>query len=776
MKLWVLLLLVFVAGAAAAEAPYTWSSVGPMGTARTDACAVLLQDGRALVIGGLGADGSALASAEFFNADYIFTAAPPLNTARTNQSCSMLTDGRVLVAGGNDSQGNAIGSAEIFDPVANTWQTIANLNQPRFDQIATVLQDGRVLLAGGCSAPGVVLGTLELFDPTTNAFTTVSSPLSSPRHRFAAAVLDTGQVLLIGGSDGTQSLASTDLFDPVTGSVSPGPNLLVARAAHTANSLLDGRVLVVGGNDGNQDLASAEFYDPGVQSFSFTYGSLATPRSGHLALVIPNNNNVLIVDGMSNGVALAACELYNLGQDTFTSAGSTGTPRAHAAGTAFGPGMIFTAGGQNDTGVEARAGVNLGVSIGWQVLLVPSNVTIYQVGLKGSGFLAGETVNFQLQIQNNSGIQLQTLASGTADSSGNFNVTDGLTVAPGTWTITAVGQISGFQARFKRAVIIPALTPSFSCNPCSLGQSVTITVVAKNANPTLYAGSVGTGGTIDFRYIPAGQTGLTSHLGTVSVIVNSDGSGTGIFTSTWNQADEYDIFANFTPGGTDGFISTPTFTNLTINKAATTTTIASSLNPVAAGAQVTLTASFPYTSGPPLPTGMVTFFDGAIQLQSGILTGYFGNIASAYYTGVFTAGTHSITAKYAGDSNYIGSTSPAVTLTAKPGITPTVSLTASPNPSFRSEFITLRAVMPFSFTGPPPTGIINFRDTPCSVCGPNFIAEAPVILNLTTNPPTATATFTTSILSSGTHNLTAQYGGDANYSSATSPVFVQTVH
>src|SRR5260370_41227641 len=33
--------------------PYTWSTVGPMGTARADACAVLLQDGRALIVGGI---------------------------------------------------------------------------------------------------------------------------------------------------------------------------------------------------------------------------------------------------------------------------------------------------------------------------------------------------------------------------------------------------------------------------------------------------------------------------------------------------------------------------------------------------------------------------------------------------------------------------------------------------------------------------------------------------------------------------------------------------
>jgi len=160
---------------------------------------------------------------------------------------------------------------------------------------------------------------------------------------------------LIGGSDGNNSLFTTDAFDPVSGSVSAGPNLLMPRAALTANTLLDGTVLVVGGNDGIGDLATAELYDPATQSFSFIFGSLTLLRSGHLAFVIPNNNNVLIAGGMSNGVPQAACELYTL-QGEFMPAGPTSTPRANATGVAIGPGQVLTAGGRNDAGVEARVG------------------------------------------------------------------------------------------------------------------------------------------------------------------------------------------------------------------------------------------------------------------------------------------------------------------------------------------------------------------------------------------------------------------------------------
>lgn len=58
--------LIAIAASAQPADPYTWAGVGPMVTARADACAVLLQDGRALVNGAVGSDGDALTSAEFF--------------------------------------------------------------------------------------------------------------------------------------------------------------------------------------------------------------------------------------------------------------------------------------------------------------------------------------------------------------------------------------------------------------------------------------------------------------------------------------------------------------------------------------------------------------------------------------------------------------------------------------------------------------------------------------------------------------------------------------
>jgi len=182
---------------------------------------------------------------------------------------------------------------------------VGDMGEARSGHTASLLRDGRVLIAGGEGALGVS-STLEIFDPATGAFIPAGE-LSAPRKTHAAAVLADGRVLVAGGSDGLSALSSTDIFDPATAQASPGPALSTARAAASATTLLDGKVLVAGGSDGTSDLASAEVYDPALISFSATAGGLATARQGHLAFLLPFNNQVLIVGGTSGPPPRRSC-------------------------------------------------------------------------------------------------------------------------------------------------------------------------------------------------------------------------------------------------------------------------------------------------------------------------------------------------------------------------------------------------------------------------------------------------------------------------------------
>jgi autotransporter-associated beta strand protein len=89
----------------------------------------------------------------------------------------------------------------------------------------------------------------------------------------------------------------------------------------------------------------------------------------------------------------------------------------------------------------------------------------------------------------------------------------------------------------------------------------------------------------------------------------------------------------------------------------TTTTLTSSPNPSLAGQQVTFTATVSPNGGSPTPTGTVTFFDGTTPLGTATLN---GSGVATFGTTALIAGPHSITAVYAGDANFAGSSSAAL--------------------------------------------------------------------------------------------------------------------
>ncbi len=91
-----------------------------------------------------------------------------------------------------------------------------------------------------------------------------------------------------------------------------------------------------------------------------------------------------------------------------------------------------------------------------------------------------------------------------------------------------------------------------------------------------------------------------------------------------------------------------------------------------------------------------------------------------------------------------------------------VSLISSLNPSNLGQGVTFTAtVTPASGTGTP-TGSVTFNDG-ATVLGTGTLSGG-------------TATITTSGLAGGAHSITAVYGGDANFTSGTSPVLTQTVN
>jgi len=90
--------------------------------------------------------------------------------------------------------------------------------------------------------------------------------------------------------------------------------------------------------------------------------------------------------------------------------------------------------------------------------------------------------------------------------------------------------------------------------------------------------------------------------------------------------------------------------NQAVNKATTTTTLASSLNPSNVGQSVTFTASVAPQFGGTV-TGYVTFYDGTTTLK----TVYMSTGVAKYATSTLTVGSHTITATYNGSVDFDGS-------------------------------------------------------------------------------------------------------------------------
>lgn len=204
----------------------TWASAAPMIDARARHTATLLADGRVLVAGGVGLwnDTGALATAELFEPVHGFwTPAGKMAAPRGQHSATLLADGRVLIAGGEGLNGSLVfpAAAEIYTPATGAWTAAAALHAPRAGHAAAALRDGKVLVAGGhVGADTLRLDSVELYDPGADAWTD-DAPMHVARDYAGVALLGDGRLLVAGGSSplDTISKAQTEveIYQPVTG-------------------------------------------------------------------------------------------------------------------------------------------------------------------------------------------------------------------------------------------------------------------------------------------------------------------------------------------------------------------------------------------------------------------------------------------------------------------------------------------------------------------------------------------------------------------------------
>ena len=195
----------------------------------------------------------------------------PVQTATLEgQTTTLLSDGRLLVLGGIGPEGT-LSTAVIQDSLTGATVPLANMSEARAWHSTTVLPDGRVFIFGGVGIGGRVLKSGEIFDPVTLSLTPLLSPGLTARAFHTATLLMDGKVLFVGGIvENGKTAARIETWNSKSGNANAlAARLNVARQKHRATLHADGRILIEAGVDevGSQ-VAAIEAFSPETGEFT----------------------------------------------------------------------------------------------------------------------------------------------------------------------------------------------------------------------------------------------------------------------------------------------------------------------------------------------------------------------------------------------------------------------------------------------------------------------------------------------------------------------------
>lgn len=282
----------------------SWSPAASMHVARAFHTATLLPDGRVAIIGGVEQINQryvALADVELYDPTRnTWSIAAPEPRPRGMHAAVLLNDGRILILGGSGSRPVAArpgalatqNSVDLYDPSTNSWSLLPSMHYARALPTGMLLPDGRVLVIGD---DGPNEGTAELFNPRSERWS--DAPTPGLRAESVAVRLRSGEILVAGGV----GESSATLFDWRRNAWHDAGHMQNVRASASGTLLANGDVLVAGGfGHLIAPFATAEIYDSRGRS------SLATARTP-----VPPSR-LIEVTPVAGGVALLLVLLSRL--------------------------------------------------------------------------------------------------------------------------------------------------------------------------------------------------------------------------------------------------------------------------------------------------------------------------------------------------------------------------------------------------------------------------------------------------------------------------------
>ena len=311
-------------------------------------------------------------------------------------------------------------------------------------------------------------------------------------------------------------------------------------------------------------------------------------------------------------------------------------------------------------------------------------------------------------------------------------------------TLSAIGSVAGVGI---------ALTSSApDVRTVVTGQSLTFTAAVTNTGTS---GQTPTGRVTftDTTYSVSG--GVLNSSTTTLGIVTLDGTGHASITPPALAGNKHFITAAYS--GDVNFHAGSASLIQFVHAGASTTRVTSSVNPSTPGQSVTFTATVSGASG--TPTGQVTFQDGTTVLaqapvnSSGVVSFTTANLA---------AGSHTVTATYASDTNFAASSGSVVQSVQTGANSTTTTVSSSPNPSVFGQLVTFTSTTTSS--SGTPAGTVTFTEG-TTVWASNVAVDS-----------SGHASFSTSGLAVGSHTITAAFTGASGWSNSSGSGAPQVVN
>jgi ELWxxDGT repeat protein len=330
------------------------------------------------------------------------------------------------------------------------------------------------------------------------------------------------------------------------------------------------------------------------------------------------------------------------------------------------------------------------------------------------------------------------------------------TLAAGSHTITAVYSDDSFTGSQGDDSANPLVVQKDSTSITLIGPSTLVSgqpaaFVAVVANTSGPFGS------------PTGQVQFAvdgTKLGSPVTLVG--GVAASLPTKLSATGGPHTITATYTNSDGD-FVGSSKSVTQAASKDGTRMILVSSVNPSVFGQTVAITGAVTALApGSGTPTGTVDFKEGATDLTPGGIALAGGR--AIFRTASLSVGQHTITATYAGDANFTGTSAndSAAPQVVNQASTRTV-MTSFPDPSVFGQVVSFTvAVIALAPSQGTPTGTVTFTDGTTTI--------GTVTVNNVSR-----ATFTTASLSRGNHAINANYGGDARFKVSGDMGFGETV-